>query len=183
MIVGARADHEPVPRGHGHQVAAQAVRISGIEGFDPVQAPGLVPLDELLECREVGPLPGDDRVGEDGQAARIMEDPDGVGRRDGPRHGPGQERFQGLVFRVEAVSEDVLLPRFAVDDGQLDARDEADAPPPGGLAEGRQTLDGVVVGQRDGPGSPRREPFGQLGRSDLSVAELGVDVQVDAEEF
>jgi hypothetical protein len=68
-------------------------------------------------------------------------------------------------------------------DGQLDARDEADAPPPGGLAEGRQALDGIVVGERGSASSSGREPFGQLGRSDLSVAELGMDVKVDAEEF
>ncbi len=102
---------------------------------------------------------------------------------NGSRRGPGQERFQGVVVRVEPVAEDVLLPGVSVDDGQLDAGDEPDPLLSRGFAEGGQAVDGVVVGQGRGPDPGRRQPVGQLGRSEVPVAELGMAVQIDAEEF
>ncbi len=183
MVVAAGADHEPVPRGQGDELAAEALGVSGVKGLEAVEAPSPVLFDERLEGGEVGARPGHDRMGEDGQPARAVEDPDGLGRRDGSRHGLGQERLQGLVLRVEPVAEDVLLPGLAVDDGQLDAGDEADPFLPRGFAEGGQTVDGVVVGQGRGPDPGRRQPVGQLGRSEVPVAELGMAVKIDAEEF
>ncbi|MCK7491953.1 MAG: hypothetical protein MZW92_10065 [Comamonadaceae bacterium] len=87
-------------------------------------------------------------------------------RRPGPWAARGQRgRLQGLVVGIEAVAEDVLLARL-VDRRRSARRRRSRRRPsaPSGLAEGRQAVDGVVVGQGGGPDPGRGQAFGQGGR-------------------
>ena len=208
------AHDQAVLPGHVDQGLAEFGRIPGIEGLEAVQPPSFELFHQPLEGGEIRGPARDDRMGQDGQAPGLVQDPDGLGRRRGPRDPaaarrvvpvgpspvpvegrgqgleigrpfagrvPSQELAQSLVLGVEPVSEEVLFPLFGIEDGELDAGDEADAPVGQGVPEGRQALDGVVVGQGGRPDPRLGQPLGQVGRRQGAIAQAGMGMEVEAD--